>query len=179
MGSSAPAGDGQVSRRALLGAGLAATGAIAGGVAAMALTAAPRARVPDPVPAADLVAAAARERALLASYDAALLAAPADLRLVSVRADHLAHLAALTALLPSPARTSATASGTTSGAGRTAGTQQPSAATASPPPVAELARDERTAAAAARSAALAGNGTAAVLLACIAASESSHVAALA
>jgi hypothetical protein len=161
-------GTGTVSRRVLLGSGLLVLGAVGGGVAAFASTEAPREVVPDPVPPADVLAAVERERTLLALYDAA---GSSDPLLAHVRADHAAHEAALTALLP--AQTSSSASGSVSA---------PASASAAPtvarPSAADLVAAEQRAADAARTACLAGNGTAAVLLACIAASEASHAAVL-
>lgn len=160
-----------VSRRVLIGSGLLVLGAVGGGVVGFVRTEPPRASVPDPVPPADVLAALGRERALLAAYDAAL-AAGANALWSAVRAEHAAHVTALTALLPatSASPSSASPSGTVSPSG---------SPTVRAPGVAGLVAAERAAAAAARAACLTGNGTAAVLLACIAASESSHAAVLA
>lgn len=171
MSSSEPApdvSDGGVSRRLLLGGGLLVLGAVGGGAAAFVTTDAPSRVVPDPVPAADVVAAIARERDLLATYDAALTAGANPLW-THLRGDHEAHLAALEALLPPGTSPSVSASGTGSGSTAPVGTT---------PGAAELLAAERAAADTARTACLAGNGTAAVLLACSAASEASHAAVL-
>ena len=157
-----------VSRRWLLGGGLLVLGAVGGGAVGFALTDPPREVVPDPVPPADVLAAIAREDALLATYDAALAAA-ANPTWSAVRAEHAAHAAALTALLPA----GVSPTPTPTAAGSDSGPELPT------PGAADLVTAEQAAAEAARAACLAGNGTAAVLLACIAASESSHAAVLA
>lgn len=149
-------------RRALLGAAL-------GGLAAPALTACtgspfepePPAPVPPDVRAAER--AAERERELLAAYDAALVLAPqlAD-RLLPLRGDHAAHLAALGLPEQPP--------------------PPPEPPSLPQDPVALLAAladlERRTATAHASAAVLGGRGVAAVL-ASAAASESAHVVALA
>lgn len=108
--------------------------------------------------------AVARERALLASYDA-LLAAQPDLapRLGPLREEHAAHLAAL-------------------GAEQAPATVPPSGAAPSPaaaPGVAALVRAERDAAAAHAAATAAASPALAAVLAQLAASEASHPVALA
>lgn len=163
----------ELSRRGLLGAGLAVFGAVAGGAGGVALTAPRRRAVPDPVLPADIVTAVAREQELIAGYDAVSgkLAVP-DPRLIGIRDEHQSHLEALSALLPASTRPSRGATGSPTDSPNSA---QPAAVTT----VADLQAAEAAAATAARDACLAGNGTAAVLLACVAASEASHAAVLA
>jgi hypothetical protein len=96
-------------------------------------------------------AAVAREQALLAAYDAALAARPAlATKLTPLRADHVTHLAALTA--PNATSTAAPA-----------------------PATSPLAHLERTTAAAHAAAALLASRELAPVLASLAACESSHV----
>jgi hypothetical protein len=137
-----------LSRRALLGL-----------VAALPLAGCTGAQDPPPPPDPDdLLRAAAveREQALLRAYDQALLALPALApRLTAVRAEHAAHLAALTDADP------------------------PSPDPSSPPPaVAPTARSlveaERAAGAAHAQAALEASRELAGLLAALSASELSH-----
>jgi hypothetical protein len=131
-------------------------------------TAPPRAAAVDP-DAALRSAAVERERALLAAYDAVLAASPAALaRLAPLRAEHEAHLTALgvgtrafPAGSPSPAP-SASAS-----------------AAAGAPSVVGLVRAERAAASAHAAATETATPALAALLAQLAASESSHLVALA
>src|SRR4051812_39181439 len=103
--------------------------------------------------------AIARERALLAQYDAAAGGSPARAAaLRAVRLDHEAHLAALTEEAPTSASPS------------------PSAAAAGPAPTtAQLVAAEHAAAAAAGADALVASRPLAALLASVAASEASHV----
>jgi hypothetical protein len=115
---------------------------------------------PPPVAPPELLAAAAAERRLIADLDATTGGTPAVRRvIVSARADHAAHLAALTRLLAGYRRTAATRPGAVRGTPRTR---------------AELrAAEERAAAAAAAHAATLPGGLAA-LLASISACEASH-----
>jgi hypothetical protein len=80
----------QLSRRSLLGLGLAV-------LAGCRARATPKARPAAPADYADLVSARDVERALLATYDALIASAPARAkpRLEVERATHAAHLAAL------------------------------------------------------------------------------------
>ena len=113
----------------------------------------------DPDPLEPLLAA---ELALVASYDAAIKAAPAQAaRLRAVRADHAAHVQALRARLD-PRRVAAIET----------------TAAASTSSVAGLITAERAAAKQATEACLAASGERAALLASIAACESSHVVVL-
>jgi hypothetical protein len=111
-------------------------------------------------------AAVARERALLAAYDAAPRGARLG-ALAAVRADHEAHLAALAAPVPGPS------------------TPVPSPTTTAAPPAAtpvtigELAAHERATAAAHATDALRASRPLAAVLASLAASEASHAVALA
>jgi hypothetical protein len=134
---------------------------------------------PPPPPGPDDVRreeAAARERALLAEYDAVLLVLPALApRLAPLRAEHAAHLGALTGASPSPSAT--------------AGRPSPASSTVPPPQVPPpdtaaaaleaLAVAERVAASAHGKAALDASPELAGLLASLSASELSHPVALA
>jgi hypothetical protein len=148
---------------------------VAGGLAALALPVlggcerdTKPARPPRPDP--DVVRAdeaAARERALLAAYDAAVAAVPAlAARLTPLRAEHALHLAALG--VPERPTTSPPAL-------RATAPPQPTDPPALLAALADLER--RTAVAHGDEAVLAGRGLAAVLAA-LAASEASHPVAL-
>jgi hypothetical protein len=164
------------SRRAVLGGALAglATPALA------ACTGSPfRAAEPPEVPRDVVTAdrAADRERRLLAAYDAALVIAPqlAE-RLLPLRADHEEHLAALG--LPEPLPPDPSDDPTEDPAPPPAPVATPRLPTDPTALLAALGALERRAATAHTTAAvLAGRGTGAVLAA-LAASEASHVAAL-
>lgn len=121
--------------------------------------------------------AAARERTLLASYDAAILAAPALAdKLGPLRAEHATHLTAIAAQTPPSARPL---------------TPQQTPPTSPPPPtaaaapadpavvLASLTQAERTAAVGHGDAAIAAGRALAAVLAAVAASEASHPVALA
>jgi hypothetical protein len=163
-----------VSRRGfVLGAGLAVLGA-GGGVAVGLLVD----RTPDHVTVPrprTLLAAAAAERTLLAQVDAAL-AGDASLRTVlrQVRADHAAHLAALTAAVEL-ATGAAASSGAASGSG-SAGARVPRPAPSSRD---QLRAAEAAAASAGAQRALALTGRDAALLASISACEATHAELLA
>jgi hypothetical protein len=134
---------------------------------------------PPPPPDPDDVLrgeAAARERALLEEYDAVLLVLPALApRLVPLRAEHAAHLAALTGASPSPFAT--------------VGRPSPASSAVPPPQVPPpdtaaaaleaLVAAERAAASAHGKAALDASPELAGLLASLSASELSHPVALA
>lgn len=140
-----------LSRRALLGL-----------AAAVPLAACTSSEGPPPPPDPDVLlrdAAAARERALVQQYDAALVALP-DLAaaLAAVRAEHAEHLAALLGAQPSAA---------------------PSAGPAAPVTLTVLVAAEREAAAAHGQGALEASRELAGLLASLAASEASHPVVLA
>jgi hypothetical protein len=124
--------------------------------------------------------AAARERALLEEYDAVLLVLPTLApRLMPLRAEHVAHLAALTGPEPSGAEPSGAASAATSPvASATAVPAVPPPATAAAA-LAGLMAAEREASAAHSEAALAASRELAGLLASLSASEQSHPVALA
>lgn len=173
------------SRRAVLG------GALAGMAlpALAACTAAPLAPAPPPPVPPDVLAAdraADRERRLLAAYDAALLLAPQLVeRLLPLRGDHVAHLAALglpeVPVGPDPDPTA----GPSADPGAEPGAAPSPAAVAAPrlpqepdallTALAELER--RAATAHGRDAVLGGRGVA-VVLAALSASEASHAVAL-
>jgi hypothetical protein len=118
---------------------------------------------PRPAPVVDpdvalKAAAVARERALLAAYDTALATVPAlAARLAPLRAEHLAHLTALGATLPSP-------------------TPTPTPAGSGPAPVVlqQLKALERSSAQAHGNDALSASRELAPVLASLAASEASH-----
>ncbi len=135
--------------------------------------------LPPPDPDRALRAAAVdRERALLAAYDAALLATPSRAALLRpLREEHAAHLEALLAL--DPARTSAPP-GAGSGSGRP-GAPPGTAAPAPPAPAApvDLAAAEAAASTAHADAVPAASRGLAGLLASLAAAEASHGVALA
>lgn len=148
--------DGTVSRRALLGGGLA--------LLAGCTTEADPPPAPDPD---DLLRAAAveREEALLREYDAVLLVLPSlAARLTPLRGQHAEHLAALRG----PASPSAAPSATATAAPRVP--PPPTAAAA----LAGLVTAERAAGDAHGSAALEASRELAGLLAALAASEHSH-----
>ncbi len=169
---------GTTSRRSVLvGAGRVVLAVVVGG-SVWGCTSAPEATPPPPPDPDDALreATADRERALLALYDAALLAAPELAgRLLPLRAHHEVHLAEVTepaSAAPSPTASAAAASPSSS----------PLPLMPLPPgdPLAVLAEVERTAGAAHAADALAArdNGLAA-LLASLSASEQSHPVALA
>jgi hypothetical protein len=176
------------SRRAVLGGALAGLAApvLAACTPSNPFVPAPPAPVPPDVVAADR--AAERERELLAAYDAAMLLAPqlAD-RLLPVRGEHAAHLAALgRPEVPAvPAVPASPAGDPTAAATPTASPSPAPPAVPAPPLPADpaallvaLAELERRAATAHGAAAVrAGLGVGAVL-ASVAASEASHVVAL-
>ena len=115
--------------------------------------------------------AVARERALLAAYDEAVVALPAlATRLVPLRAEHAAHLAAL---LSPPVSGSPSPSGPPTQLPVSAATATSAAAT-----LARLADLERAAATAHTSGAVVASRRLAPLLASLAASEASHVVVL-
>ncbi len=146
-------------RRLLTGALAGATGILT--AACGPLSGADRGSVPpaDPDPLEPLLAA---ELALIASYDAAIKALPAQAaRLRAVRADHAAHVQALRARLD-PRRAAAIET----------------TAAASTSNVQGLVAAERAVAKQATDACLAASGERAALLASIAACESSHVVVL-
>jgi hypothetical protein len=158
------------SRRSLLRAG--ATVVVAGGVGVVAgCTGEPPApAAPDPITVA-LTALLKSEQALLASYDAAI-GGHSQLgdRLSGVRADHAAHVKALSALLarrepdPSPSPSTAHAPADNSlGSGSSSSARQ------------QLATLERQQATAASAGCMAASGDEAALLASLAAAETSHV----
>lgn len=143
-------------RRAfLVGASAAVVVGAGAGVAAGFAWAKPQPAPPPPVPAA-LVAAIAAEAVLLAVIDS--IADPSQARLLAaVRADHVAHEAALRALVPqgsAPYEVPKPTSAVTTFGG--------------------LAARERTAATQAARRAAAADGTLAVLLASISACEAGH-----
>jgi hypothetical protein len=152
-------------RRALL------LGGAAGLLAACTRTpTAPRAAAVDP-DAALRTAAVERERALLAAYDAVLAASPAALpRLGPLRAEHEAHLTALGVGTRAFPAGSATPSPSASA---------PASSPGPSPGAAGLVRLERAAAAAHAAATVTATPALAALLAQLAASESSHLVALA
>lgn len=127
---------------------------------------------PEPVDPDDALreAAAGRERALLAAYDATLTAHPSlAVRLTPLRAHHAEHLAALTGPLPSSASPSVSPSAPPA----TAAPATPAAALQS------LAAAERAAGAAHAQDCLAASRPLAAVLASLSASELSHPVALA
>jgi hypothetical protein len=148
------------SRRWFLAGGAAALLGGGAGVAADFLhDAGPRPRPPAP---AALRAAVAAERALIADLDATTGGAPEVRRIIAAaRADHVAHLAALTDLLTRyrPAPHASASAPAPRGAPRT---------------LAQLRAAEQRAAAAAAQHATALFGAQAAMLASIAASEASH-----
>lgn len=129
--------------------------------------------------------AVAREQALLRAYDGAVAAAPSlGSWLLPVRAEHVAHLAAL----GSPVAPETSSPGARSPANSPAATGLPSAAAAAPPPnapataqaqLALLRAAERLAAAGHTAAVGRASRRLAVVLATLAASEASHEVALA
>jgi hypothetical protein len=158
------------SRRSLLRAG--ATLAVAGGIGVAAgCTSGPSTPAPpDPVTVA-LTALLKSEQALVAGYDAAISAhSQLGGRISGVRADHAAHVKALTALLarrepdasPSPSTAPAPADNSLSSGSSSSARQQ-------------LATLERQQATAAITGCLAASGDEAALLASLAASEMTHV----
>ncbi len=173
---------GTSSRRSVLfGAGRGLLAVVVGG-SVWGCTSDPEAAPPPPPPPppdpddALRAATADRERALLALYDAALLAAPELAgRLLPLRAHHEVHLAEVTepvAAAPSPTASAAAASPSPS----------PLPLMPLPPgdPLAVLAEAERTAGAAHAADALAARDNSfAALLASLSASEQSHPVALA
>jgi hypothetical protein len=116
---------------------------------------------PPPEPPAALAAAADAERALIADLDATTGGAPVVRRvIVQTRADHAAHLAALTELLARYRQPSASAS--------------PAPPRGTPRTLAQLRAAETGASAAAVRHASALHGAQAALLASIAACEATH-----
>ncbi len=165
-------------RRAVLTSGLAAL--------LSACTTVPRRRRSPAVPDPDLAltaAAVARERLLLAAYDAVLATTPAlAAQLGPLRADHVVHLAALGASPKPPLAAPGTHSSASSGAPvpgapapRAPHPHVPAARGAKgAPTAAELQGLERRAAAAHAAAAVTCSRRLAPVLASLAASESSH-----
>lgn len=143
-------------RTFLIAAGTAAAVGAGAGVASGFAWTKPEPIPPPPVPA-DLVAAIAAETVLIAAIDS--ISDPARVRLfTAIRADHVAHAAALQALVPAgstPYEIPKPAAG--------AGT------------IGELLSRERSAAGQAARRAAAADGTLAVLLASISACEAGHV----
>ena len=127
--------------------------------------------LPEPPPDPDVPrreAAAARERALLTAYDAAIAAAPRlAVRLRALRAEHAEHLAALTPGVPPPPPDGAPPRA------REKRTREKSGRV-----LARLAAQEREAARAHAGAAVDASPRLAQLLASLAASEGSHPVAL-
>jgi hypothetical protein len=140
---------------------------------------------PTPVPTVtprdqQLAEAVDRERMLIASIDAALVADPAlHPQLDNIRADHVAHLDAITAAVgtaldrPSPLTNPShpTASGSSTSPGSAT---SPGSPTSQAPTVAELRSAEQSANQAAATASAMLLGADAVLLASIAACEAGH-----
>lgn len=152
---------------------LAAAGGAAGGLLPDHRPAPPH---PNPPPA-ELLAAAERERALIADLDATTGGTPA-LRevLLRARADHAAHLATFRQLLDAydgPGNTPTTSPGTAVPSPAPSGSRQ---TRGTPRTAAQLRAAEEGAAALAARAAAATTGRVAVLLASVSASESSHAA---
>jgi hypothetical protein len=144
------------SRRWFLAGGALVVLGAAGGAAAALL----RGAVPLPPAPAALRAAAAAERRLIADLDATTGGSPAVRRvIVQARADHAAHLAALTRLLAGYRRPAPASAAPRGGTPRT---------------LAQLRTAEQRAAAGAAAHAAALDGGLAALLASIAACEASH-----
>jgi hypothetical protein len=177
-----------ITRRRLLAlGGLAIVGAAgAGAVTAQALrrtvrTIAPKAvRSPaGPPPPAQLVAVQTHEQQLIAALTAAITADPQSNPLLpNLRADHLAHLQAIVAVL-SPAAQSAggpsPAASTSQSAPASSAPANESSTPASAPDLATLRAAEGRAQLLAASASAALSGADAVLLASISACEAGHV----
>lgn len=136
--------------------------------------------VPNPQPA-ELVAAARRERALIADLDATTGGSPALRRvLVRARGDHAAHLATFQQLLaaydpPDPPDTDRAVSSSAPSATKSAGAA-PDRVKGTPRTSAQLRAAEQRAAVSAARGAAASTGRMAVVLASVSASESSHAA---
>ncbi|MDQ2748769.1 MAG: hypothetical protein M3Y44_04470 [Actinomycetota bacterium] len=151
-----------ISRRGLLLGGALVAAAAGGGVAVAALRPAAEPDKPVGRPPAELVAAVASERALIASIDATTGGSPAiRTALRQVRADHVAHQVALQAAVVAYPQPPDSSSPTSPG-------------TAAALTVPGLRTAEQTAATQAASRAAALSGRHAALLASIAACESSH-----
>jgi hypothetical protein len=151
-------------RTFLVGGGVAVLAGAGGGVGAAFAQSKPRPPVPPPPPA-DLLAALAAERTLIASVAAALSARPASRAvLAQIHADHEAHARALeAAIAPTTVRPDPAAS--------------PLPSSSPPPPVpgtAALRAAETAAAHTAASRAAASTGRNATLLASISACEATH-----
>lgn len=163
---------GALTRRQVLGAGLAS-------VSALATSACTGATAPEPSPPPDpdvtlRTTAAERERALLTAYDAAVAALPAQaLLLGGLRAQHAEHLALLTA----PSDGSPTSSGAATPSPIAPG---PAASASAPGSVlaALVALERATSGAHAEATLQARERDLAVLLGTLAASEASHPLAL-
>lgn len=157
-----------LTRRAVLRAGLALP------LAAACTDGAP---APPPPPDPDIAlraAAAERERALLAAYDAAVLAAPSLAgRIAAVRAEHAQHAAAVAG--PAAATNGPRSTDATPGASPSPSPVRPRDAAAV---LAELVAAERDAATRHASDALLSSRELAAVLASLAASEAAHVVAL-
>ncbi|MCW2526948.1 MAG: hypothetical protein JWM76_1808 [Pseudonocardiales bacterium] len=160
-----------LTRRGLLGSGAALLAAAGGGAAGWFSTHPHQPHRAPPRRSVVLEAELTRERALLAQLDATVVSAPALApQIAIVRADHLAHVDAITSLL------------TTAGViVSSPGTATPTAPSAAAPPtpfvdLAALIAAETGAAAAAASASAQSAGAGAATLASISACESTHVA---
>ncbi|MBC7375379.1 MAG: hypothetical protein H7323_15425 [Frankiales bacterium] len=126
-------------------------------------------RVPIDPDVALREAALAREHSLLQAYDAVLLALPAlGGRLLPVRAEHVAHLAALTGPTPTPSSAASAASGP-------AATPVPQTAMLA---LAELVQAERATATGHAGDVAAASRSLAAVLAALSASEASHAVVL-
>jgi hypothetical protein len=150
-----------ITRRRLLGAGAVT---LAGGAGLTAGLLRPRRAPAPPLAPAALVAAAARERAMITSIDAVV---DADLRaaLASIRADHVQHLEAVDALLAHAAGAGAVSSA-------------PRGSVSAAPTRAQLLAAENAAQAGWAQLSARATGPQAALFASVSACEATHVAAL-
>lgn len=149
-----------VTRRALLGSGLVILGGAAG--TAVGLTRPLPVRTP-PVPPAALTDSVTREHRLIARLDSSIAAGNRDPRLRVVRADHVAHLAALQAAVQDIVRPTASPTAPV-----------PSLPPLPPASLTQLGSAETDAAKAAAAASTVLTGRVAVVLASIAACETTH-----
>ena len=167
---------GPTRRGLLVGAGVVAAAA-AGGVALGLATGGSDATPFVARPSRELSAAAAAERALIAMVDSALVRARAQQRahLHAIRADHVAHLAAIEAAIADEMYPATRPSGSGAASASRPASPTRSRRPSGPPVSLATARSrERAAATAAAARALRLSGRSAALLASIAAAEATH-----